>query len=161
MHRGYQPSCARLLAHSPFDHPDCFIQRNSHVKPEELRFAKTHEWVYVDAASSDNVATVGISAFAVEALTDLVFMQLPEIGREVKAGESFGEIESVKAVSDLYSPVDGQIVEVNTSLPDKLETLGTDPYNGGWIVKIKLAGAVPADLLDYTAYQKQCAEEGH
>ncbi len=128
------------------------------MKPEELRYAKTHEWVFVEPSG---IATVGISAFAVEALTDLVFMQLPEVGREVKAGESFGEIESVKAVSDLYSPIDGQIVEVNTSLPDTLETLGTDPYNTGWIVKIKLAGSLPSDLLDFAAYQKQCAEEGH
>lgn len=131
------------------------------MKPEELRFAKTHEWVHVAAAGGETIATVGISAFAVEALTDLVFMQLPEVGREVKAGESFGEIESVKAVSDLYSPVDGHVVEVNATLPDKLETLGQDPYGAGWVVKIKLSGNLPDDLLDYAAYQKQCAEEGH
>ena len=98
------------------------------MKPEELLFAKTHEWAAVSTdPQGAKIATVGISAFAVEALTDLVFMQLPAVGRKVKAGESFGEIESVKAVSDLYSPVDGEVIEVNTALPNKLETLNSDP----------------------------------
>jgi glycine cleavage system H protein len=87
---------------------------------------------------------------------------LPEVGRKVKAGESFGEIESVKAVSDLYSPVDGEIVEVNSQLANKLETLGTDPYGAGWIAKIKISDeAQLKNLMDYAAYQKMCAEEGH
>ena len=82
------------------------------MKPEQLLYAKTHEWVAVEPDSSGGkIATIGISAFAVESLTDLVFMQLPEVGRRVKAGEAFGEIESVKAVSDLYSPVSGEVVE--------------------------------------------------
>jgi glycine cleavage system H protein len=97
------------------------------MKPEELLFAKTHEWAHVESSGGGKVATVGISAFAVEALTDLVYMQLPAVGRKVKAGESFGEIESVKAVSDLYSPVSGEVVEVNSALPNKLETLNSDP----------------------------------
>ncbi|HEY2828263.1 MAG TPA: glycine cleavage system protein GcvH, partial [Pirellulales bacterium] len=109
------------------------------MKPEELLYAKTHEWAHVGPGpQGGKVATVGISAFAVEALTDLVYMQLPAVGAKVKAGESFGEIESVKAVSDLYSPVDGEVIEVNTALPNKLETLNTDPYGAGWLVKIKL-----------------------
>jgi glycine cleavage system H protein len=125
-------------------------------------YAKTHEWAHLETdASGAKIATIGISAFAVEALTDLVFMELPKVGRQVKAGESFGEIESVKAVSDLYSPVAGEIVAVNESLPNHLETLSTDPYGAGWIVKIKLAGETPSNLMDYAAYQKQCAEEGH
>ena len=82
-----------------------------------LKFAKTHEWIRPEA---DGLATVGVSSYAVEALTDLVFMQLPPVGKKVKAGESIGEIESVKAVSDLYAPVSGEIVEVNTSLPSQL-----------------------------------------
>lgn len=133
------------------------------MKPEQLLFAKTHEWASIDADPQGiKIATVGISAFAVEALTDLVFMQLPTIGRAVKAGESFGEIESVKAVSDLYSPVDGEIVEVNTALTNKLETLNSDPYGAGWIAKIKLSGdAALKNLMDYAAYQKMCAEEQH
>ena len=105
------------------------------MNPEQLRFAKSHEWVSVeqDPRPAARLATIGISAFAVEALTDLVFMQLPEVGRHVSAGQSIGEIESVKAVSDIYSPVSGKVVEVNTELPDKLETLSTDPYGAaGW-----------------------------
>lgn len=132
------------------------------MKPEELLFAKTHEWAHIESAAGGKVAIVGISAFAVEALTDLVYMQLPAVGRKVKAGESFGEIESVKAVSDLYSPVDGEVIEVNSSLPNKLETLNADPYGAGWIAKIKLTDeAALRNLLDYVAYQKICAEEQH
>jgi glycine cleavage system H protein len=133
------------------------------VSPEKLLYAKTHEWVHLDNdTQGQKVATVGVSAFAVESLTDLVFMQLPEVGRTVKAGEPFGEIESVKAVSDLYSPVDGEVVAINHELPNKLETLNTDPYGAGWLVKIKLSSEEGLrDLLDYQAYQKQCAEEQH
>lgn len=128
------------------------------MKPENLRYARTHEWVHADGP----VATVGISAFAVESLTDLVHMQLPEVGRKVKVGDSFGEIESVKAVSDLYSPVNGEVVEVNSALPDRLETLNEDPYGAGWVVKIRLDGdGGVQDLLDYAAYQQQCADETH
>ncbi len=132
------------------------------MKPEELLYAKTHEWVQVAGGPQGKVATVGISAFAVEALTDLVYMQLPAVGAKMKAGQSFGEIESVKAVSDLYSPVDGEVVEVNSALPNKLETLNSDPYGAGWLVKVKLSDeAALKNLLDYAAYQKLCAEEQH
>jgi glycine cleavage system H protein len=133
------------------------------VQPQELLYAKTHEWVHVDRdTAGQKIATVGISHFAVEALTDLVYIELPEVGRRVKAGESFGEVESVKAVSDLYSPVGGEIVEVNGSLTDRLDQLHDDPYGAGWIVKIKMSDESGlADLLDHKAYQKQCAEEGH
>jgi glycine cleavage system H protein len=125
-------------------------------------YAKTHEWTHVDASGGGKIATVGISAFAVEALTDLVYMQLPTVGKKVKAGDSFGEIESVKAVSDLYSPVDGEIVEVNTALANKLETLNSDPYGAGWVVKIKLSDeSALRNLMDFSAYQKMCAEEQH
>lgn len=130
--------------------------------PEQLRFAKTHEWVQVEQKDGQKLATVGISAFALEALTDLVFIELPKVGRQLKAGEAFGEIESVKAVSDLYSPVDGEVVAVHEGLGDKLESLNADPYGEGWMVQVKLAGDASLDaLLDYAAYQKQCAEEGH
>jgi glycine cleavage system H protein len=116
----------------------------------DLRFAKSHEWVRPEA---NGLATVGISAYAVEALTDLVFMQLPPVGKKVKAGESIGEIESVKAVSDLYAPVSGEIVEVNSALPGTLETLGKDPYGAGWIVRIKPDDAAEmTKLLDQSAY---------
>jgi glycine cleavage system H protein len=132
------------------------------VQPKDLLYAKTHEWVRIDRDGAQKIATVGISHFAVEALTDLVYLELPEVGRKVKAGESFGEIESVKAVSDLYSPVTGEIVEVNRSLPDNLEQFHADPYGEAWIVKIRLSDETGlADLLDQKTYDKQCAEEGH
>ena len=93
------------------------------MQPQDLLYAKTHEWVHVDRDSAgQKLATVGISHFAVEALTDLVYLELPEVGRQVKAGESFGEVESVKAVSDLYSPVAGEIVDVNGGLAQQART---------------------------------------
>lgn len=132
------------------------------MQPKDLLYAKTHEWVHVDRDSSQAIATVGISHFAVEALTDLVYLELPAMGRQVKAGQSIGEIESVKAVSDLYSPVSGEVVAVNGSLPDRLSQLNDDPYGDGWIVKIKLSDeAELKNLLSHAAYEKQCAEEGH
>jgi glycine cleavage system H protein len=125
----------------------------------EMRFAKSHEWVRPEPSG---LATVGVSAYAVEALTDLVFMQLPAVGRRVKAGESFGEIESVKAVSDLYSPVSGEIVEVNTALPNALETLGKDPYNAGWIIRIRPDDPKELDtLLDQSAYDALLKSQPH
>ncbi len=131
------------------------------MNPDELLFAETHEWAKVADESGVKVATIGISAFAVEQLTDLVYMELPSVGTPVEAGREFGEVESVKAVSPLYSPVTGEIIDVNTSLPDNLETLNADPYEAGWIIKVKLSDESSlAKLLDYAAYQKQCAEEG-
>lgn len=132
------------------------------MKPEELRFAKTHEWVYVAEENGAKVGTVGISAFALEALTDLVHIELPDVGRQVKAGETFGEIESVKAVSDLYSPVTGEVTAVHKQLAEQLDVLNADPYGQGWMIKVKLASDHGlGQLLDYEAYQRQCAEEGH
>ena len=131
------------------------------MTPEQLLYAKSHEWVCVETDDSGaKIATVGLSAFALEALTDLVFMELPEVGRELDADESFGEVESVKAVSDLVSPVGGEIVEVNADIADDLEKLTEDPYGAGWMIKVKLADeSALANLMDYEAYQKQCAEE--
>jgi glycine cleavage system H protein len=133
------------------------------VQPQDLLYAKTHEWVHVDRSSAgDKIATIGISHFAVEALTDLVYLELPETGRRVKAGESFGEIESVKAVSDLYSPVTGEIVEVNAALAGNLAILNDDPYGAAWIARIKLSDETELkNLLSHKDYEKQCAEEGH
>ena len=125
----------------------------------ELKFAKTHEWIRPEAGG---LATVGISAYAVEALTDLGFMQLPNVGRKVKAGESIGEIESVKAVSDFYAPVSGEVVEVNTSLPNELETLGKDPFGAGWLVRIRPDDPAEMDgLLDATAYEALVKSQPH
>ena len=123
------------------------------------RYAKSHEWARLE---DDGLVTVGISAYAVEALTDLVFMQLPEVGATVTAGESFGEIESVKAVSDLYAPISGEVVAVNAELPGKLETLGDDPYGSGWVIKIKPADVGQLEtLLDQTAYDTLVGSESH
>jgi glycine cleavage system H protein len=127
--------------------------------PAEPRFAKTHEWARVE---DDGLVTVGISAYAVEALTDLVFMQLPAIGKRVKAGESLGEIESVKAVSDIYAPVAGEVVAVNAAIPGALETLGTDPYGAGWIVRLKPDDpAQVTALMDRAAYDAVVKSQPH
>jgi glycine cleavage system H protein len=132
------------------------------VNPEKLLFAKTHEWVAVVKENGQTIATVGLTAFAVEALTDLVFMELPKVGRQVSAQESFCEVESVKAVSDVYAPVAGEVIAVNESLPDNLEKLSNDPYGEGWIARIKISDeAGLKNLMDHAAYQKQCAEEAH
>jgi glycine cleavage system H protein len=123
------------------------------------RYAPSHEWIRPE---DDGTATVGISAYAVEALTDLVFMQLPAVGRRVKAGESFGEIESVKAVSDLYAPVSGEVVAVNDSLPGQLDLLGKDPYDAGWVVRIRPDDPAQIDgLLDQAAYDALVAGQSH
>lgn len=131
------------------------------MNPEELLFAKTHEWVHLSKnANGETIATVGISAFALEALTDLVFIDLPPVGRRVEAGAAFGEVESVKAVSDLYSPVDGEVIEVNSAVAERLDRIAEDPYGANWLVKIRVSGEVkPGTLLSYREYQKQCAEE--
>jgi len=126
------------------------------ITPDKLRYCESHEWVYL-ADPSTGIATIGISAFAVEELTDLVFMALPKVGQTVTAGSEFGEVESVKAVSPMYSPVSGTVVEVHTALVDKLESLGVDPYNEGWIIKVQMSDPLELNkLLDWEAYQKQC-----
>lgn len=133
------------------------------MNPNDLLFSETHEWVSVSRDEGGHkVATVGITAFAVEALTDLVYIQLPELGRQVEAGKPFGEIESVKAVSDLYSPVSGMIIDVNHKLADKLEILSDDPYGAGWMVRIRISDETGlSKLMNLAAYEKQCCQEGH
>lgn len=131
------------------------------MNPESLRYTATHEWVAIDQTPSGAIATVGISDFAVQALTDLVFLQLPAVGTRVEAGRPFGEVESVKAVNDLYSPVSGTVVEANSPLVNDLEQISRDPFGAGWLIKVKLDGAAPADLLDHDAYRQQCASADH
>ena len=128
-----------------------------------MKFAKSHEWIRVEGDPAPGaLATIGVSAYAVEALTDLVFMQLPAVGTQVTAGESFGEIESVKAVSDLYAPCSGEVVEVHTELPDNLDLLGSAPYGEGWIIKIKLADPSQLDaLMDQAAYDASVSDGPH
>jgi glycine cleavage system H protein len=128
------------------------------LDPKSLQYATTHEWAHLeDGPGGGQVATVGLSDFAIHELTDLVHIDLPEPGRKVQAGKPFGEVESVKAVSDLYSPVDGEVVEVNKSVAEHLEVLNDDPYGKGWLVKIRVQGG-HSELLDYAAYKKQCDE---
>ena len=130
------------------------------MKPEELLFAKTHEWVAVAEQGGGRIATVGLSAYAVESLTDLVYIELPQVGAQTIAGQSMAEVESVKAVSDIYAPVTGEVVEVNDALSDQLDTLSEDPYEQGWIARIRVTDdSALADLMDHAAYQKQCDEE--
>lgn len=132
------------------------------MNPENLLYAKTHEWISIAEDGGEKVATLGISSFAVEALTDLVFMELPKVGQQVSPQQGICEIESVKAVSDIYSPVAGEVIEVNETLPDQLEILNSDPYDAGWICKVKLTSDLGlGDLMDYPAYEKACAEEAH
>jgi glycine cleavage system H protein len=127
----------------------------------KLLYAETHEWVDVSEEGGQKIATIGISDFAIEQLNDLVYMDLPEAGKTVTAGEEFGEVESVKAVSPLYSPVTGEVIEVHEELPDNLDQLNDDPYDFGWIVKIRVDDdSALSSLMDYPAYQKQCAEAG-
>jgi len=126
------------------------------MDPANARYAKTHEWISVEG----DVATVGISDFAVKELTDLVYIDFPEIGRTLNARESFGEVESVKAVSDLYAPVPGEVVEVNSSLQDDLSVMSEDPFGQGWIIKLKISDSSPLEeLLDRKAYEAHCASE--
>jgi glycine cleavage system H protein len=131
------------------------------MNPKDLLYAETHEWVRVGQEDGRKIGTVGITAFALEQLTDLVHMVLPKVGTHIKAGQPFGEVESVKAVSDLYSPVDGEVIAVHSDLASKLETLGSDPYNAGWMIKVALSDESSLKkLMDATAYEKQCATEG-
>jgi len=130
------------------------------VKPQDLKYSKTHEWVHLAEVDGRTIATIGISEFAVQQLTDLVYIELPEVGRQVAVGETFGEIESVKAVSDLYSPVTGEIVAVNEPLRDSLELFSDDPFGAGWVVKVRVTDpSSMAALMDYAAYQQQCATD--
>ena len=122
--------------------------------PVDLKYSKSHEWVKYE----DGVAVIGISDFAQDALGDVVFVNLPAVGDEVTAGESFGDVESVKAVSDLISPVSGVVLEVNEDLEDAPESLNEDPY-GAWIIKVENVTG-EEELLDAAAYEAHCAEEG-
>ncbi|WP_163557621.1 glycine cleavage system protein GcvH [Halomonas sp. NO4] len=119
--------------------------------PANLRYNDSHEWVL---DNGDGTVTIGITDHAQEALGDVVFVELPEVGRTLAKGDEFGVIESVKAASDLYAPVAGDIVEVNEALEDAPETVNETPYDDGWIMKVRLADASDIDeLLDADAYQ--------
>ncbi len=128
------------------------------MDPTQLRYSPTHEWLYL----KDLTATVGISRFAVDQLTDLINIELPAVGTRLVRGKSFGEIESVKAVSDLYAPMSGEVTEVNTAIVDNLQLLADDPYELGWLIKLNVDDASEfGELLDYEAYQQKLAEDAH
>ncbi len=120
--------------------------------PDDLRYDKEHEWVRVEG----DVATIGISHYAQDQLGEVVYVDLPSVGDEIKAGDAFGEIESVKSVSELFAPVSGEIVEVNGVLADAPETVNEDPYGDGWMIKVRMADASELDGLmsaaEYEAY---------
>ena len=121
--------------------------------PQDLQYTKTHEWVRVE----DGVATIGITEHAQDELGDVVFVELPEQGATLSAGDSFGAVESVKAVSDLYAPVGGEVVEVNGSLEDGPEKINEDPYGEGWILKLRISDET--DLLSAEDYERVLEEE--
>lgn len=123
--------------------------------PEELRYTEEHEWV---AAGNGDVVRVGITEYAQDQLGDVVFVDLPETGKTVTAGESFGEVESTKSVSELFAPVDGEIVAVNDAVGDAPELINSDPYGEGWLVEIRVADAdAVGGLLDADAYTRLTA----
>src|SRR5438876_5569679 len=122
------------------------------MDPKNLRYAPSHEW----ASLEGDTCTIGITKFAVEQLTDVVYIELPDVGDHVFKGESFGEIESVKAVSDLYAPVNGEIIEVNEKLLNDPSLVTGDPYGKGWMIKIKAdAGSTLDHLMTLEGYEKQ------
>jgi glycine cleavage system H protein len=128
------------------------------MDPKKLRYAKTHEW----ASLEGDICTVGISKFAVDQLTDVVYIELPEVGDHAFAGESFGEIESVKAVSDLYAPVNGEVTEVNEKILNDPAGITKDPYTEGWLTRIKVEPGTTLDhLMTLADYEKQIASDGH
>jgi glycine cleavage system H protein len=121
------------------------------TRPERARYSESHEWAVLDGS----LVTLGITDFAVEALGDIVFIDLPDAGKELAKGDTACEIESVKAVAEVYSPVQGRIEEVNASLADDPAPLAADPYGKGWLVKIRVADEKPLEgLMDRTAYEK-------
>ncbi len=122
--------------------------------PNELKYTASHEWIRYEG----DIAIIGISDYAQDALGDVVFVNLPAIGDEVTAGESFGDVESVKAVSDLICPVSGVVCEINEELEDSPENLNEDPY-GAWIIKVENITA-EEELLDAAAYEAHCEQEG-
>ena len=123
--------------------------------PDDLRYTKDHEW----ARKEDNAVTIGVTAFAVEQLGDITLVDLPEVGDVVKVGESFGTIESVKSVSDLYAPIAGKVVKINEDLEDKPELVNEDPYGDGWMVTLELEGDEYDSMLDKAAYAELVAKE--
>ncbi|MEI8019907.1 MAG: glycine cleavage system protein GcvH [Schlesneria sp.] len=139
------------------------------MNPDQLKYSKTHEWVGIEG----NIATIGITDFAVHLLTDLVFAELPAVGDKLVQGKSFGEVESVKAVSDLYAPLSGEVIEKNDRLterrspdgktiPAELDLLTTSPFADGWMIKVRVSNlAELANLFDHSQYKAHCEATDH
>jgi glycine cleavage system H protein len=128
------------------------------MDPKKLRYSKTHEWASLDG----DVCTLGLTQFAVDQLTDVIYVDLPDVDDPVVAGDSFGEIESVKAVSDLYSPVGGEVLAVNEKLQTDPTIISKDPYDKGWLIKVKVDKGTNLDhLMTLDQYEKQIASESH
>ena len=139
------------------------------MSPEQLKYSKTHEWVAIEG----DVATIGITDFAVHLLSDLVFAELPAIGKKISQGQAFGEVESVKAVSDLYAPVSGEVVAVNDRLTERrgadgktiaaeLDLLTSSPFSDGWMIKARITNSGElSNLLDVSQYKSHCDASQH
>jgi len=128
------------------------------MDPKTLRYSKSHEWAHLEG----NICTVGLTQFAVDQLTDIIYIDMPDVDDPVSTGDSFGEIESVKAVSDLYAPVSGAVIEVNEALVNDPTSITDDPYGKGWLVKVRVEPGTTLDhLMTLEQYEKQIASEGH
>ncbi len=128
------------------------------MDPKDLRYAATHEWARLEG----DTCTIGITKFAVDQLTDVVYIELPDVGDHVFANEDFGEIESVKSVNDLYAPCDGEVIAVNKALEEDPTIINKDPYGQGWMIKIKVEPGTKLDkMMSLADYEKQIASEGH
>ncbi|MBI4632100.1 MAG: glycine cleavage system protein GcvH [Chloroflexi bacterium] len=126
--------------------------------PTDLKYTKNDEWVKVNG----DAATAGLTFYAQEQLSDIVFVELPSVGATLKQGETFASVESVKAASDVYMPIGGEITEINESLSDRPELVNQDPYGKAWMIKFKIANASElSGLMDAAAYEKYCAERAH
>jgi glycine cleavage system H protein len=124
--------------------------------PSDYRYTKEHEWVHVEG----DTGTIGITSYAQHELGDVVFVELPNVGAALTAGASFGTIESVKAVSDIYAPVSGQVTQINTTLTDAPEKINQDPHGEGWLIKAKLTNSAElSKLMDAAAYEAYVAEK--
>ena len=128
------------------------------MDPQKLRYAKTHEWAFLEG----DLCTVGLTQYAVEQLTDVIYIELPDVGDPTIAGDGFGEIESVKSVNDLFAPISGEVIEINTKLETDPSIVSKDPYDKGWLVKIRIEKKANLDhLMTKEQYDKQIASESH
>lgn len=126
--------------------------------PDDLKYSKSHEWVRIEG----DIATIGITDHAQAELGDIVYLDLPEPGRMLESEAQFGEVESVKAVSDLFSPLSGEVIETNTAITDSTEVVNEDPYGNGWLIKIRMSKPTEADaLMQCDTYTQYAEQEGH